>query len=1836
MPPQYKPWTYANRQMVRERQSKDFRTNTDVYVRDANRPDEDDDDNPFDRLRSTYNKGTSALSKVADAAGDLGKGAMGAGKDIAVAAFNPAMQALNAAQQYGGKQAFAVASGQLQADQRVDPKTGQTYRDAPGFGDMFGSWRQALTSNPLDTYREAGQAFDERVRNPELSAGERTALNVASDPLMIVPVGAAGRLATRLPAGSVRTALTAQRSPIGALLEGPGSAAAVGGMIAGSEVADRAGLPEWTGALAGGVVGGLSARALTARGRHPVMAATESTNPEGLVMRESFEDLPHGQIKERPELFQGRKADPGKTYGESKVQQIVDNYDPMQMEPGLAAYDASTGDYVVIRGHHRLEAQKRLSEMGLVGESGSWQVVDADLSDPAHVKRLRRLALQSNYGTAKTDLAEDLVLARDVLENGGDVGEVKSAGRFSSTYAADLAYLATVPQDMIDEVVRRGARYENLAEIARVARIADMSETDIRTLAGRYVFGQSSGINRSALREALDETSQIVARAKENKAIAAQGTMFGEDAFAGVELTESILDQVDTLAEAHRMLAKAKRDHATTVKMLESLPDDPVVRRASEEVKVALDEHMVLLEERMVGTRGRIEDESFGRVQTGDGGVRPESATGDAEPANRGGAGTEAQPVAADVPGVGPQRNMFGEVEAFPEPRVDLEIDPENPQAGLALEGGSKGFKVAMNEPNFLETAAVRGQGVSDAGGFPEPPRQDVAATVPEAPAPVPTEAPRPASTLEYLQPSQRLLPAHLADAKPRYSFGQKQFTLSFDSDIDRALYIVAQAKKSKAHDSYVAWLENVFPGLRESEFRRMGQGVRDRIKNIVRDKPAGDARIPEGAYTRPVTKPENPVPTGGDKTAAALGAPPRQMDGTPPDGPPPAEPPIRGRGQNQPFGSEDRPLTDILDSAETGVLKRKAASPGKVSETWRSLKEHLGRITEPVVREKVDPVIEGARRQKQRVNHWIEARLDLERAQMRLNGLELREVDDGTYHLFADGRDLGLAEDIVERTSEQGRAAFAALTPEQQRVFDTVAETNRQLNETMQYHGADVRIDDGIEGEYWGRVALGRQYENLMGETTERMSDSARTRPASRSVGANRIKSRTMESIEEGLKDGVKYDNPWDARAVRLKGKALTAQDAWLKNELAPLAKTGSELDSTLGRATVHGHPAFNEHWFDPAVAERIQRGLETNKGGVLEGFARSVNNVLTPLRASFDLSATFQQGLRAWMTDPKAAAQYWYGVMRSLADDKVYDGMLAKLDADGPGLDYLTSKAGLRYVGDSAEGEFLFSRGALNRIGKAGPAGKGVNKAFTKSNQAFARTLNAYRIHFANSQYKRLAASGLEGAELDDAMRMAGAGVNRAFGWTAAKPTTLEEVGLFAPRYTRASVETVLKAISEGGIEGSMARQHMALMLAEGAALVWLVNEARGYETEFDPRDPNFLRIRNAGGLDVSPFGTYNTLFRAIAQTAMGDTFSRENKPNPAALWKVVEGKMSPAIKLVYEPFIKQADYQGRPIDVLGDPIGAGLGQLRSSLPFGAQAAMEEGPLAAAVQSFGLSSNPLTPAERRNFRRDELAQEAFGMKYEDLSGADKSRINEDERVAKYQAEVDENTLAREDDRSRSVQARTDHARKVDELSMALQRGEITGTEWREQYRMLNAELRGAMEYLDLPDNDKTLRGWFELTDQAQMPDGRIDFDMLEELQANYAAENPGVEEKVDQVTGVRDNDTLRRYREARLLADEYYSIPAYRGMSVEDSRKASAIMQAANTMVSYGYARDRQHALRLLAGSDPEGVKLAQMASQRGPNPARERWRKNPKNRLFVEFYGDATVPVLESAAG
>lgn len=977
----------------------------------------------------------------------------------------------------------------------------------------------------------------------------------------------------------------------------------------------------------------------------------------------------------------------------------------------------------------------------------------------------------------------------------------------------------------------------------------------------------------------------------------------------------------------------------------------------------------------------------------------------------------------------------------------------------------------------------------------------------------------------------------------------------------------------------------------------------------------AAEAAVPSEPLTA-ATAPDMAATRG----AAAVGEIPRQEAGVPPETPQPPGPPT-GRGQNQPLGSPDRPLYDALDAPD--VTRARTQFDGNLTnKVPQKLRSALGRLKDDAVRRVVNPVIDAKRRIDARTTHWVESRIDLERAQMRVAGLEIRQVDDG-YRMFADGKDIGFAEDVVERVSDEGRRAFAALTPEQQSAIETIGETNRMTNETMQYHGGQAPIDEGIEGEYFGRRALGRQYETITGEARLREGTAA---GAGRSVGANRIKSRTMESIEAGMKEGVRYDNPWDARAVRLRGKLMTAEDAWIKSSLGPLAVKSPE--STLGLDSVKGHPAFNNQWFEPAVAKRIQEGLDGPKGGLLRDYASKVNNVMTPLRASFDLSATFQQGMRMWLTNPKAAGEYWWTVMRSLVDDKVYDGAILKQNAAGPGIDYLTSK-GLRYTGDASQGEFLMPRALLEKAGRAGPVGKGLNKTFTKTNQAFSRTLNLYRTHMANSQYARLTAAGLEGADLDEAMRQSNRGLNRMFGWTETGPTSLEQAAVFAPRYTRAAIETVVKAVTARGIEGNMARTHMGLLLAEGAATVFLLNKLRGYDTEWDPRDSNFLRLRNVAGLDVSLFGTYNTLFRAIAQTAAGSDFATygKNRPDPGALWKFAEGKMSPAFKLLYEPF-KGETYLGEPQDILGDPLGVLWEQGKSSAPFGVQTLVNEGPAAALTSSFGFSATPMSPAEKRDFSRDDVARDTFGKPYGELSGADKSRVNEDKRVAGHQAEADRNTLTRADDRSEATQARLKHSRRVDELSAALQRGELSGNDWREQYHTLQAELRGAMDVLDLgAGKDKEIDAWFALFDKAELPDGRIDWTELETLQAAYAAAHPGIEAKVDKATGTQDNEVLRQYRQARDLAKDYYAMPAYRGMSVEDSQAASAIIAASNSMVAYGYARDRDDALRKLRETDADGVRLAQTALRRGANPDRQRWRRDPKNRLFSTFYADFT---------
>lgn len=154
------------------------------------------------------------------------------------------------------------------------------------------------------------------------------------------------------------------------------------------------------------------------------------------------------------------------------------------------------------------------------------------------------------------------------------------------------------------------------------------------------------------------------------------------------------------------------------------------------------------------------------------------------------------------------------------------------------------------------------------------PPAQPVAAQPARAAvAPAPSPAVPPEVGTEQVAGGDAKLPRELRGARPRYSYGPKQFSLNFESDLDRAAYITAQKTPSKADAQYLKFAMDA-TGETEAAIRQHGREVRGAIKVQAKDIPAIDSEgnpvtltVPDMARERFGSKPEKPA-------AAAAGEP--------------------------------------------------------------------------------------------------------------------------------------------------------------------------------------------------------------------------------------------------------------------------------------------------------------------------------------------------------------------------------------------------------------------------------------------------------------------------------------------------------------------------------------------------------------------------------------------------------------------------------------------------------------------------------------------------------------------------------------------------------------------------------------------------------------------------------------------------------------------------------------------------------------------------------------------------------------------------------------------------
>ena len=121
-----------------------------------------------------------------------------------------------------------------------------------------------------------------------------------------------------------------------------------------------------------------------------------------------------------------------------------------------------------------------------------------------------------------------------------------------------------------------------------------------------------------------------------------------------------------------------------------------------------------------------------------------------------------------------------------------------------------------------------------------------------EAALTTPTTAARQADVAPRQAAGEPKLPAGLKRSSPRW----KGKTIEWDSDVDKALYIVANpTTRSKAHDKFMDFLQKD-AGLSEEEIRILGPAVRDSVTRLGNAEPGNVLRVPALRQGAPVRQP--------------------------------------------------------------------------------------------------------------------------------------------------------------------------------------------------------------------------------------------------------------------------------------------------------------------------------------------------------------------------------------------------------------------------------------------------------------------------------------------------------------------------------------------------------------------------------------------------------------------------------------------------------------------------------------------------------------------------------------------------------------------------------------------------------------------------------------------------------------------------------------------------------------------------------------------------------------------------------------------------------------------
>jgi hypothetical protein len=601
----------------------------------------------------------------------------------------------------------------------------------------------------------------------------------------------------------------------------------------------------------------------------------------------------------------------------------------------------------------------------------------------------------------------------------------------------------------------------------------------------------------------------------------------------------------------------------------------------------------------------------------------------------------------------------------------------------------------------------------------------------------------------------------------------------------------------------------------------------------------------------------------------------------------------------------------------------------------------------------------------------------------------------------------LGPIGDVADSPGKYARS----MTPEQRSFLNDLDSVLREQNAVEKAAGVKKGEIFSEEGRYFPRsVAGARGVENMRAEVK-------------RIVGGKQgfQKGRFYETMQEGLDNGVNYGGSFGSLVgTRIRAGMKAVSDSELGELVRPLGRTykqpltgpqigevGTMVPALGGRAFPRETGIGIMEQLNPAPPGATLRGLD------------AINSLLRPIQATGDLSLVGVQLITGTARNPVASAKGAFYMLDGLITDGRMYGRYAPNNAD-----WIE-----RYVaGDGVwnGGEFTFEslRGRLGGI---------IKKGTGRFDQSFNWGGNVAAIE----HFKAFVGLGMKDTEAAImASKLVGRHPSRYLGVKATQ-RAVESSLAFAPRMYRATFGLLADAL-QGGMKGNEARRILGSLMVGAVTAHVAAAYALGQEPNLDPRTSKFLTVR-LKGVNVGPGGPVYGIMRLASDAAENPkTLTRINMDNPAVRW--ARGRLSPVLSLAVD-MIKGEDYMGRKLDSPADFLKHAA---TSALPFGAQTAIEEGPVEAASQFVGGRGFPVS--EWDTFK--EAFRERKGRDYKG-SANDRAIAEQDPQLAAMLSKADASFGADRERRNAQLEA-FEQEHGLPEQAQAIQRGEGKPEEFR------------------------------------------------------------------------------------------------------------------------------------------------------------------------------------------